>query len=199
MEAPTDTRRLAERLRALQDAPVIPYAVELLDTRTARNVGLPPRPVILVELGGNSAAVAAQTDTLRKLGALVDATPGMWESLRKSEEKDSTVFRISGLPSRLAERWDRAAHVLEAIDGAMMHASVGRGTVRCIVPGDASEPLTPYLSSADTNDTVILERATPAMWERVSPSAIADRVSQNLKRAFDPFDILNPGILGQVN
>ena len=36
----------------LQNAPVIPYAVELLDTRIARDVGLPPRPVILVELGG---------------------------------------------------------------------------------------------------------------------------------------------------
>jgi glycolate oxidase FAD binding subunit len=199
MEAPTDTRRLAERLRALQDASIIPFAVELLDIHAARSVGLPPRPVILIELGGNSAAVAAQTDTLRKLGALVDATSGMWDSLRKSEDRESTVFRISGLPSRVAERWERAANLLEGIENSMMHASVGRGTVRCIVPGELDNAFAQQLSSASADDTVILERAAPELWSRVAPSAIADRVSQSLKRAFDPSGILNPGILGVVN
>lgn len=197
LEAPVDVRQMGEKIRALRDAPIIPFAVELLNAASARRVGLPARPIILIELGGNSAAVAAQTDALRKLGALVDASPEMWDALRKPDEDESVVFRLSGLPALLPERWERAARIAST-EKAKMHASIGRGTVRCILSGQPSETILDQLSSPHANDTLILEQAPAAWWTRISPSAVDDRVSQNLKRAFDPFAILNPGILGPV-
>jgi len=56
-----------------------------------------------------------------------------------------------------------------------------------------------HLAALQAHDTVILESAPALLWERLSPSATADRVSTNLKKAFDPLGILNPGILGPVN
>ena len=70
MEAPTDTRRLAERLASLLNGRIMPFAMELVSEDFARSAGLPPRPMILMELGGNAAAVAAQRDVLGKLGAV---------------------------------------------------------------------------------------------------------------------------------
>ncbi|HUQ20173.1 MAG TPA: hypothetical protein VM099_11225, partial [Gemmatimonadaceae bacterium] len=179
-------------------APVIPFALELLNAGSARKVGLPARPIILIELGGNSAAVDAQTDALRKLGALVDASPEMWDALRKPDDDESVVFRLSGFPALLPERWERAERIAASTEKFTMHASVGRGTVRCILSGPASEAVLEQLATPVANDSVILEQAPAAWWTRISPSAVGDRVSQNLKRAFDPFAILNPGILGPV-
>lgn len=199
MEAPTDKRQLSERLRQLRDAPILPFALELLSTEASRRAGLPPRPIILIELGGNAAAVAAQTDALRKLGAMVDATQEMWDSLRKLDSAESTVFRVSGFPSRLAERWERVERIAGASDGAMMHASIGRGTVRCAISGEPPHETVDQFAALQAHDTVILENAPASLWEKISPSATSDRVSTNLKKAFDPLGILNPGILGPVN
>ena len=55
------------------------------------------------------------------------------------------------------------------------------------------------LATSDQGNTLLLETAPASLWTRVSPTAIPDRVSQNLKRAFDPLAILNPGILGTIN
>lgn len=198
MEAPIDPGQLGAKIRDLRDAPVIPFALELLNAESAQRVGLPARPVILIELGGNSAAVAAQTDTLRTLGPQVDASPEMWDVLRKSDEDESVVFRLSGLPALLPERWERATRIAASTEKATIHGSIGRGTVRCILSGQPSEAVLEQLAVSVANDTVILERAPAAWWTRISSSAVGDRVSQNLKRAFDPFAILNPGILGPV-
>jgi len=43
---------------------------------------------------------------------------------------------------------------------------------------------------------VIFERLPPEVWSAVSPSVVSDGLSQGVKRAFDPHNILNPGILG---
>ncbi|HUQ18389.1 MAG TPA: FAD-binding protein, partial [Gemmatimonadaceae bacterium] len=190
MEAPVDARHLGAKLHDLRDAPVIPFALELLNAGSARKVGLPARPIILIELGGNGAAVEAQTDALRKLGALVDASPEMWDALRKSDDDESVVFRLSGLPALLPERCQRAERIGASTEKFTMHASIGRGTVRCNLSGPASEAVLEQLATPVANDSVILEQAPAAWWTRISPSAVGDRVSQNLKRAFDPFAIL---------
>jgi len=198
MEAPTDTPRLAERFRALLDAPIIPYALELVNEEISRRIGLPPRPMILVEFGGNDAAVSAQKSALGKLGAVVEGPADCWDRMRTIANSESTVFRLSGLPVGLAARWDAAKRIVDDSDGAMMHASIGRGTVRCItndLPLDAIE----RLATSDPGNTLILETAPASLWTRLSPTAIPDRVSQNLRRAFDPLAILNPGILGTIN
>jgi hypothetical protein len=43
---------------------------------------------------------------------------------------------------------------------------------------------------------VIFEKLPPEVWSGVSPSVVSDGLSQGVKRAFDPHNILNPGILG---
>jgi hypothetical protein len=114
MEAPTDARKLAERLRSLREAPIIPFALELLNAEASRKVGLPERPMILVEVGGNAAAVEAQIDALRTLGTVADAAPEMWDALRQRNVAETTVFRASGLPAALPERWEKVARFAAA-------------------------------------------------------------------------------------
>jgi glycolate oxidase FAD binding subunit len=199
MEAPTTAPRLAERLHALNDAPIIPYALELVSEEMSRRIGLPARPMILVEIGGNEAAVSAQQVALGKLGAVIEAPEDSWDRMRTIANGESTVFRLSGLPGLLAARWDAAKRIVDDSDGGMMHASIGRGTVRCILPTEVSPDEVEHLARSDPGSTLILETAPASLWDRISPTAIPDRVSQSLRRAFDPYAILNPGILGTIN
>jgi glycolate oxidase FAD binding subunit len=196
MEAPTDTRRLAERLASLLNGPIMPLAMELVSEGLARSAGLPPRPMILMELGGNAAAVAAQRDALGKVGAVAEVPRETWSKVRTSERAGASAFRMSGLPTRLAERWERAQRIIGPAGGALMHASVARGTVRCILPADPPTEAVSLLSTPSPDDTMIFESLPQDLWANLSPTAISDRVSQAIKRAFDPLDILNRGILG---
>jgi FAD/FMN-containing dehydrogenase len=66
--------------------------------------------------------------------------------------------------------------------------------VRCILPADASLDTIDQLSQLQA--TVIFERLSKEGWSRFSPSVVSDRISQRVKTAFDPANILNPGILG---
>jgi FAD/FMN-containing dehydrogenase len=42
----------------------------------------------------------------------------------------------------------------------------------------------------------VFERLPADTWATISPSVVADALSQGIKRAYDPFNVLNPGILG---
>lgn len=199
MDAPTDTRRLAERLAALRAAPIMPFALELVTDGLARRIGLPSRPMILVELGGNAAAVAAQRDALGKLGDVTEVSTDTWNTMRAAEGSDGTIFRISGLVAALAERWERARQIIPTAEDGMMSASIGRGTVRCILPRNVTTATIEQLEARDMSDTVIFESLPANLWATLSSSAIADRVSQRIRKAFDPLGVLNPGILGPAS
>jgi len=43
---------------------------------------------------------------------------------------------------------------------------------------------------------VIFEKLPADVWPVVSPSVASDPLSRGIKRAYDPHNILNPGILG---
>jgi hypothetical protein len=77
--------------------------------------------------------------------------------------------------------------------------------VRCILPLDAlafdgarSEALRLALDSPFTG-TRIYERLPADLWPRCASSRAVDRLSRDVKRAFDPHRLLNPGILGELD
>ena len=43
---------------------------------------------------------------------------------------------------------------------------------------------------------MIFEKLPADLWGSVSPSVVADPLSQGIRKAYDPRGILNPGILG---
>lgn len=202
--APDSSTALAQRLAAILDLPGIPFAVELIDSDTAVMLGLPDKQQVLVQLGGNSSAVAAQRSAITALGGAREVEPGVWERLRALEEtvrSDSPdneppmVLQISTLPQNLTHVWSSARNVVSGVAGSGMHATPSLGIVRCILPSSTPMSSLELLLNWD-NVTVIFERLPSDAWSRFSPSAIEDRLSQRLKAAFDPSNILNPGILG---
>lgn len=198
---------LAQRLKSLLALPINPFAVELVDSKVAGLTGLPCRKTILVALGGNRAAVSAQTDAINSLGGMSEIFPEVWRRLRIVDDvpagtqaydhpEPSIVFRISALPARIGDVWSALEKAMEQIPDGRMHASPGLGIVRCILPPSAGFEAVHSLTQACRSVTVVGERMPRELWPIISPTVVGDRVSQGIKRAFDPQNILNPGILG---
>jgi FAD/FMN-containing dehydrogenase len=143
--------------------------------------------------------VRAQRAALGALGEIVPAPPSLWSALRACESASTAVGRFSRLPSQLAESWSFAREATSDAPGALVHATVGRGVVRCILPYDRPEELSHFLKvAASFPGTRIFERLPAAAWRSgAAPSAAVDRLSRGVKRSFDPMNILNPGVLGE--
>lgn len=199
---------LSQRLKALLALPINPFAVELVDSEVAGLIGLPCRKTILVALGGNRAAVAAQTNAINSLGGMTEIFPEVWRRLRIVDDvpastrtydhpEPNIVFRISALPARIGDVWNALEKAMEQIPDGRMHASAGLGIVRCILPPSAGFEAVHSLTQACRSTTIVGERMPRELWPLISPTVVGDRVSQGIKHAFDPQNILNPGILGR--
>jgi len=86
--------------RAALGAAAAPIALELLDAPLAAALGLGASPTMLVRLAGAAAAMRAQRDALRPLGAAAPGPPDIWQRLRAAEPPGSTVLRLSQLPDQ---------------------------------------------------------------------------------------------------
>ena len=202
--APDGAAQLAQRITSILNAPGIPFAVELIDAATAQRIGLRNQQQIIIELGGNEAGVVAQKDALASLGGASEIDATVWDRLRNIEEVSEPqsppiVLRLSSRPARIAELWSNARAVLSEAEGAFMHATLKFGVVRCVLPSDSSASLIERLAASSPGITAIFERLPHTMWQALSPSVTADRISQGIKRAFDPSNILNPGIMGPMS
>ena len=188
---------IQQRINSVLSAPGIPYSVELIDAGVASRLQLAEKPQILIRLGGNSAAVAAQRSAIESLGGARMVDSQVWDNLRTLE--DSTggapplVMRLSTIPQQVGQLWHAINRALGE-QPAFVHATPSLGIVRCILPADASLDTIDQLSQLQA--TVIFERLSKEGWKRFSPSVVSDRISQRVKTAFDPANILNPGILG---
>jgi len=199
---PDSTTALSQRITSILSAPGIPFAVELIDSKTAAMLDLADKQQILVKIGGNSATVAAQRAAMDALGGARNADPEVWDRLRTIEERVGSVdqppivVRISSLPQNLPKAWcDLRAEIGEST-GAVMHATPSLGIIRCVLPGSTDVETIQRIVSSARESTVIFERLPRDAWSTLSPSVVGDRLSQRVKKAFDPSNILNPGILG---
>lgn len=208
LTVPDGQAGLTQRLKSLLALPINPFAVELVDSEVAGLTGLPCRKTILVALGGNRAAVAAQADAIKSLGGMTEIFPEVWRRLRIVDDvpagthtydhpEPNIVFRISALPARIGELWNALERTMEQIPDGRMHASPALGIVRCILPPSAGFEAVHSLTQACRSVTIVCERMPREIWQVVSPTVVGDRVSQGIKHAFDPRNILNPGILGR--
>jgi glycolate oxidase FAD binding subunit len=205
IDMPDEIDALGERLRAVRAAPLEALAIELLDSPLGAKCGIDRGPVLLVRLGGNEDGVAAQRATLVRMGATGEVGAATWEMLRTHEPMGAWVWRMSDLPSRIADTWSQAKTILRAAGASWMHASVGRGMVRCTcVPAttgegglpDGERALIASLAASPFGGTIIYEKLPAEHWATLSPPAATDPVSYRIRAAFDPHSLLNPGILG---
>lgn len=198
----TDPESLQALGTALRSLPFTPYAAELLDGALSERLGVGARPVVAIRLGGSAAVVRAGRDAVQRAvgpalrGALDDAPTTLWAGLRGSDE--GAVVRFSAPPSAFPGTWDEALYVAAHVPGALLCGAPIRGVVRAMLPADDGT-LRPALTGrrASATCTRVYERLPAALWERLAPTAVSDRLSQGIKRAFDPHDVLNPGLLGR--
>jgi len=126
----------------------------------------------------------------------VDGT--VWTVLRTADAPDSSIVRCSSSVARFAETWLAADRLAATADGHA-HGSLLRSTARVILPhvdGALPKAAADVLGAA-SRDTRIFERLPASHWRDLAPSALTDRLSRDVRAAFDPHSVLNPGILGE--
>jgi FAD/FMN-containing dehydrogenase len=157
---------------------------------------------VLVKIGGNSAAVAAQRAAMDGLGGARNVNPEVWDRLRNIEERvgpgdePPIVIRISSLPQNLPRVWSDLHAELGESTGAVMHATPSLGIIRCVLAASTDLAAIQRIAASARDSTVIFERLPRDAWRSLSPTVVGDSLSQRVKKAFDPSNILNPGILG---
>ena len=206
---PADGDAFAERVERARVLPAAPWALELVDDALSARLGLARGVRLLVRLGGNASVVSSQRESFAAIGEVSTASPDIWDRLRAAEPEGSLVFRLSDLPSRLALTWRAALRAVDRFQGAMVHATVGRGVVRCIIPRTAmggiddmrvqpgeSHPIVRALGLQPSTPGRIFERLPGPLWNVLAPTPANDHLSRGVRSAYDPHRLLNPGILG---
>jgi FAD/FMN-containing dehydrogenase len=159
--------------------------------------------VLLARLAGNAPLVAAQLDVLARLGPPGDVAPGVWARLRAAEPRTAAVLRLSARPTALAALCAEPFSPAAAAFGLLAHASVARGVVRVILPGDTGFGL-PRVDAptGGASPTLVVERLPARLWPtvgaRLDAGRARDPLSRRVRLAFDPGRVLNPGVLGEL-
>lgn len=199
---PEELDALFTRLRF---APLEPLALELVSPQLAGHLGVESggRAAMLVRLGGNEASVRSQREILHALSDPIAAPQGIWRALRECEPDHAAVARFSAPPSRMALTWSAARTAAGAAAKAFVHASIGRGIARCILPAAESGAAERLIDAAARFDgTVIFERLPANLWPRTRGESTTDasgteRLARDIRSRFNPMNVLNPGILGE--
>jgi glycolate oxidase FAD binding subunit len=187
-------------MQALVTSPLSPYALIFVSRSTARALGLGENPACLIRFGGNDAVVRAQVNALGQVARADEIGADKWAELRELERGADTAIRISSLPRAFLEVGAKILfHDLPVVRSYM---DPRRGVLR-VLAWPAQETFGPTSSldfriTTDGSSRVVYEKLDPQVWPTVSPSATADPLSQRIRRAYDPYNILNPGILGDL-
>lgn len=196
---------LAACIVPLRDLALAPLALELVSGSLAAHLGIGNGVTLLVRLGGNEPRVRAQRLSLASLGTLQALDNNTWSKIRTVERDAGAVARVSHLPSELGNTWKHvhAELTTAGLAPALVRGSV-RGMLRVVIPQSAAASAPEFLPAvssvartlAPPGGHVVWEQLPAQSWEHVS-SAVGDRLSSGLQRAFDPMRRCNPGIMGQ--
>jgi FAD/FMN-containing dehydrogenase len=180
-----------------------PYALQFVGVAAARALGLGEHPVCLIRLGGNDAVVAEQLIALSQFARPEEIDASTWTALRGLDADADSVVRVSNLPAQFL---GTSARILsDDLPGVYTYIDPRRGVMRIVVGANGERgdfgttvPGTSIEFGADGSGSseVVFEKLPSEVWAHVSPSVVADPLSQGIKRAYDPYGILNPGILG---
>ena len=180
-----------------------PYALQFIGASAARALGFGEVPVCLVRLGGNDAVVGEQLISLSRIAPPEEVESGTWSALRELDAQADSVVRISNLPVQFL---GTSARILsDDLPGVYTYIDPRRGVMRIVVGtngdgradgGIASGTSIEFGTVGSGSSEIIFEKLPADVWSQVSPSVVADPLSRGIKRAYDPHNILNPGILG---
>jgi glycolate oxidase FAD binding subunit len=196
--APNAGSPLTEFLTRVRSVAAIPLALEIVSGALAARLGLAAQPMILARLAGNAEAVAAQREAFAALADVHDVTYDVWSALRVADGSDSSTVRFSSAGARFADVWSLAERCAIAA-GGHAHGSLLRSIARVVLPHhDGAHPDSAVAALRAPGPYVrIFERLPSAVWPSLAPTAVADRLSRGVRAAFDPYWLLNPGILGE--
>ena len=142
----------------------------------------------------------AQAAGLAQVASTQEIDSSTWQTLRELETGSHTSLRISSLPQRIV---GSAARILaDDVSGVYTSIDPRRGVIRVVAGAadgaDSSPEIAAGMERTESSE-LVFEKLPPELWSVVSPSVVADPLSQGIKRAYDPHNILNPGILGNLN
>jgi glycolate oxidase FAD binding subunit len=190
-------------VRAVTDSPLAPFALELMNGAAARSLGLGDDPACLMRFGGNAPVVEAQLKALSRFARIREVSQSTWTTFRDMDRDAESVIRISALPSRFLAT---AAGILaDTQPRVVVSINLRRGVMRLVTRGDGDQSAANDVDAVPVNfrtdgqsaeTSVIFEKLPAEVWPVVPPSVASDPLSRGIKRAYDPHNILNPGILG---
>ena len=181
-------------LESLRASPLAALAMESVSSSFAVRLGLPAADAVLVRLGGNANLVDAQIRLLSGLGSPVELDTEVWKSFAAIASAPSDfALRLSGLPTNGRDLWRAAHSLVDRAESGCIHSTYSRGIVRVVANSQRVDLDVPQASGARR---VAYEILPAHRWAAISPSVVSDRLSRNVRRAYDPQTLLNPGILG---
>jgi glycolate oxidase FAD binding subunit len=193
-----------ELLRAVASSPLAPFALEVLNGAAALSLGFGDNPTLLVRFGGNAPVVDIQLKAFSQLARTEEVEQSTWAAFRQMEGDAASVIRISTLPNRflaaassiLADTEPRVVISINPRRGVMRLVTRDDGVHNAAFAADAGTSLEFPGDGQGAATSVIFEKLPSEVWPVVSPSATADPLSRGIKKAYDPHNVLNPGILG---
>jgi glycolate oxidase FAD binding subunit len=197
----------ADTAALLRRAAMAPLAAELLNPLLASRLGVSATgsSVLLLRLGGNAERVDSEQSEAATLGESAVVSTDVWRAVRQCERScpGALVIRWSQMPSLVAATWRHALECCGGCPEALIHASLARGVVRAIIPaGDLASDAGALARVLGAGGRLfegrrIAEQLPAPLWSAERPAGGVDRLSRRVRLAFDPWHILNPGILGE--
>jgi hypothetical protein len=148
--------------------------------------------------------VDIQLKAFSQLARTEEVEQSTWAAFREMEGDAASVIRISSLPTRflaaassiLADTEPRILISINPRRGVMRLVTRGNRDADSAVGADTGSSLDFPGDGQSAATSVIFEKLPAEVWPVVSPSVTADALSRGIKKAYDPHNVLNPGILG---